>query len=319
MEHYLLGGTGVRVSPISLGTGTFGAGPLADDAVDLVHRALDLGVNFLDCANSYGNQSRFDRVGAPPAAERESAEEILGRALVGRRDEAVVTSKVMEPVGPGINDRGLSRRHIHQQVEESLRRLRTDYIDVYFAHHPDPDTALPETLRAFDDLVRAGKIRYWALSNYPAWQMVQVLWLCDRMGLNPPVCQQVPYNLVNRKIEAELVPACAEFDIPVAAYSPLASGLLAGRESRNRPVAGTRRFGGDGTWPAEQVAVADRAEALAETWGVAPSQVALAWLLLQPTVASVVIGSERPASLEAAVAAASLELDDAQRRELLAL
>ena len=168
MRYSTLGSTGIKVSCIGLGTATFGVAPFESDAGRLVGRALDLGINLIDTANSYGNQARFDRTGAPPAEARASAEEIVGRALGARRRDVVLCSKVMEPVGAGPNERGLSRRHIFNQVEASLRRLGTDHLDLYYAHHPDPATPIEQTLRAFDDLVHQGKIRYATLSTYPA-------------------------------------------------------------------------------------------------------------------------------------------------------
>jgi 1-deoxyxylulose-5-phosphate synthase len=168
MRYGTLGNTGVKVSCIGLGTATFGVAPFEGDARRLVGRALDLGINLIDTANSYGNQARFDRAGAPPAEARASAEEIVGRALGARRHDVVLCSKVMEPVGAGPNERGLSRRHIFNQIEASLRRLGTDHLDLYYAHHPDPATPIEQTLRAFDDLVHQGKIRYATLSTYPA-------------------------------------------------------------------------------------------------------------------------------------------------------
>ncbi|HEY7295809.1 MAG TPA: aldo/keto reductase, partial [Dehalococcoidia bacterium] len=252
MQYEELGPSGVRVSRLCLGTAAFGVAPLAEGCGPLVGRALDLGINFFDTANSYGNQPRFDRPGAPPAAERASAEELLGRALAGRRAAAFLATKVMEPVGPGVNDRGLSRRHIMQQVEQSLRRLRTDYIDLYYAHHPDPRTPLDQTLRAFDDLIREGKVRYVGLSTFPAWQTTEALWICDRLGLYAPICCQLPYNMAVRGIEQEVVPACRRFGLGITVFSPLAGGLLAGIETLSRPIAGNRRWGGSG-FPAEQV------------------------------------------------------------------
>jgi aryl-alcohol dehydrogenase-like predicted oxidoreductase len=158
------------VSTICLGSATFGVAPSAHDADLVVGAALDLDINFFDTANVYGILSVFDRPGAPPADAREPAEQILGRARTGRRDGVIIASKSCEAVGPGINQRGLSLRHIISQVEQSLRRLNTDYIDLYYAHNPDPDTPLEEALSTYDDLVRQGKLRYLALSNHPAWQ-----------------------------------------------------------------------------------------------------------------------------------------------------
>src|SRR3954449_4900847 len=187
MKYSVLGSTGVKVSRICLGTATFGVAPTAQDADRVVGAAVDLGINFVDTADVYGNMPVFDRPGAPAAADREPAEQILGRALRGRRDEMVVATKSNGVVGLDINDRGLSRRHIIRQVETSLRRLETDYIDLYYAHDPDPDTPLEQTLAAYDDLIRQGKIRYVGLSNHPAWQVTQALWIADDRRLQAPV------------------------------------------------------------------------------------------------------------------------------------
>lgn len=174
MQYRLLGTSGVRVSTLCLGTAFLGIVPREAEAPSLVACALDAGINFIDTANSYGNQTRFDRPEIPVAAERPSSEELVGRGVRGRRHDVVIATKVQESVGTGPNDGGaqgggLSRKHIMAQCERSLRRLDTDYIDVYYAHHPDPATPLDQTMRAFDDLVRQGKVRYPALSNFPAW------------------------------------------------------------------------------------------------------------------------------------------------------
>jgi aryl-alcohol dehydrogenase-like predicted oxidoreductase len=188
MQYRLLGRSGLRVSSVCLGTAFFGITPLEDGVDALVGRALDLGITFFDTANSYGNQTRFDRPGIPPAAERKSSEELLGRALKGRhRYDVIVATKVQEKMAEGPNDGGpagggLTRKHIVAQCEQSLRRLQTDYIDVYYAHHPDPTTPLDQTLRAFDELVKQGKVRYPALSNFASWQLIKALWLCSGDG-----------------------------------------------------------------------------------------------------------------------------------------
>src|SRR5215216_3468150 len=183
MEYSVLGPTGVKVSKICLGTATFGIAPDAQGAGRVVGAALDAGINFFDTANVYGATPTFDRPGAPPATEREPAEQILGRGLAGRRDDVVIATKSGERrFDPAA---GLSRRYIIHQVEHSLRRLGTDYIDVYYAHFPDPDTALEQTLMVYDDLVRQGKLRYVALSNHPAWQVTQALWIADDRHLAP--------------------------------------------------------------------------------------------------------------------------------------
>ncbi len=319
MEYSLLGQTGVRVSKISVGTMAYGVAPLAKGVDALVGRALDLGINLFDTANSYGNQSRFDREGAPPAAERASSEEYLGEALKGRRHEVILATKVQEwvfdgPNGGGSQGGGLSRKHITQQVEESLRRLQTDYIDIYYAHHPDPITPLEQTLRTVDDLVRQGKIRYFALSTFPGWMATKVMWLCDKLGLNPPACHQVRYNLAGRLIEREVVPASVELGLSLICFSPLAGGLLTGVQALRRPSRFQRR-GGQGPAP-EQVAVAEKIEALGNEWGHPPAHVALAWLLSRPGVASAITGPETIEELEENVGAVDLHLSDEQLEAL---
>jgi aryl-alcohol dehydrogenase-like predicted oxidoreductase len=323
VEYAVLGRTGVRVSRICLGTATFGVAPLAEDAPVIVHRAFDLGVNFFDTANSYGNQTRFDRPGAPPASERRSSEELLGVALKGHRHDVVIASKVMEQVGAGVNDGGfsgggLSRSHIMQQVESTLRRLQTDYLDIYYAHHPDPLTPLDQTLRAFDDMVRQGKVRYAALSTYPAWQLTEALWVSERLGLHAPICLQIPYNLVSRTAEREILPACVRFGLGVTVFSPLAGGLLAGTAVAARPVSGAQRWGGRAFSLAELEA-ARRLDALAESWGQPPAQLALAWLLSRPGVTSAIIGPETVAELEVNAPAAAIHLSAEQLAELDAI
>ena len=244
MQYSVLGSTGVKVSRICLGTATFGVAPTAQDADQLVGAAIDLGINFVDTADVYGNMPVFDRPGAPAAAEREPAEQILGRALRGRRDEMVIATKSNGIVGHNINDRGLSRRHIIRQVETSLRRLETDYIDLYYAHDPDPDTPLEQTLAAYDDLIRQGKIRYVGLSNHPAWQVTQALWIADDRRLQAPVAAQVKYNLIDRAAERELGPASQRFGLSIVPYAPLHGGLLADLGVLDREVSGDQRFGG---------------------------------------------------------------------------
>ncbi len=292
VPYQLLGQTGVRVSRLALGTALFGVAPLEVDAAGLVRRALDLGTTRLDSANSYGNQARFDRPGVPPAEQRRSTEEILGRALAGRRHEVVLATRVMERVGPGVNDGGRSHRDIVQQVEERLRRLQIDYLDLYYAHHPDSATPLEQTLGGVDDLIRQGKVRYAGLSTVPAWQLTEALWTCDRLGLNAPVCNRVSCSLAGRAVERELVPACLRFGLSLPARSPLA---------------GAQRWGGP-AFPREQLAVAERLDGLADAWGHPPAQIALAWLLSRPAVASAIVGPERAAELDANAPAADLTL-----------
>ena len=319
MEYALLGRSGVRVSKISLGTALYGVSPLAEDVDALVGRALELGINFVDTANSYGDRSSFDRPGVPPASERESAEALLGKALKGRRHEVVLATKVQERVLPGPNGGGpdgggLTRMHVVQMLERSLRRLQTDYVDIYYAHHPDPTTPLDHTLRALEDLIRQGKVRYFALSAFPAWQMVEATLTAERLGAYEPVAHQVNYSMALRTVEREVVPACVRFGIGITAFSPLAGGLLAGAEAANRPYSGTQRWRGspDAAFAPEQLAVAEKLDALGAEWGHRPAQLALAWLLSRPAVASAIVGPGRIASLEESAQAADIKLSAEQ-------
>jgi 1-deoxyxylulose-5-phosphate synthase len=318
MKYALLGQTGVKVSRICVGTATFGVAPTERDADRVIHAALDLGINFFDSANTYGNTPVFDRPGAPPAAEREPAERILGRALAGRRDDVVIASKSRGEVGPGVNDRGLSRRHIIQQVENSLRRLGTDYIDLYYAHNPDPDTPLEQTLAVYDDLVRQGKLRYVGLSNHPAWQLTQALWIADDRRLHAPVCAQVKYNLIDRAAERELAPACVQFGLSIVPFAPLHGGLLAGMQVLEREFVGDVRFQGSG-FPEGELEIGRTVERLSQDWGLRPYQVSLAWLLSRPAVASAIVGAETVEELTANASAAEVILEQAQLDELTRL
>jgi aryl-alcohol dehydrogenase-like predicted oxidoreductase len=317
MEYCVLGSTGVKVSKICLGTATFGVAPDAQESGRVVHAALDAGVNFFDTANVYGATPTFDRPGVPPAAEREPAEQILGRTLAGRRDGVVIATKSGERrFDPAA---GLSRRYIIQQVDHSLRRLGTDYIDLYYAHFPDPDTPLEQTLLVYDDLVRQGKVRYVALSNYPAWQVTQALWIADDRRLTAvPVCVQVKYNLIDRAAEQELAPACVRFGLSIVPFGPLHGGLLAGMQVEGREFSGDRRFGGSGFNDTE-LETGQAVERLSQDWNLQPYQVSLAWLLSRPAVASVIVGAESAEEVTANATAADLHLEQAQLDTLTAL
>ncbi len=316
MEYVELGRTGMSVSRLALGTAVFGLAPAEEDCDAVVHAALDAGINLFDCANTYGNRPAFDREGLPPAAQRRHAEELLGKALAGRRDEVILCTKVSEPVGEGPNDSGLSRYHIMREVERSLRRLGTDHIDVYHLHHPDDRTGIEETLRATDDLVRQGKVRYVGLSTYAGWQMTQAVMTADRYGLARPVLNQYVYNLINRGVEAEIVPAAAELGLSLTCFSPLAGGALAGGEVVGRPYSGLRRWGVPIEYRAEETQAAADLEARAREWGYAPAHLALHWLLARPVLASAVIGPESPAELAQNLGVFSVQLDADQEATL---
>jgi len=318
MDYSLLGPTGVKVSKICLSTATFGVAPGAHEAERVVHAALNLGINFFDTANVYGATPTFDRPGTPAAAEREPAELILGRALAGRRDDVLIATKSGERrFDPAA---GLSRRYIIQQVEHSLRRLGTDWIDLYYAHFPDPDTPLEQTLSVYDDLVRQGKLRYVALSNYPAWQVIHALWIADDRRLAAaPVCVQVKYNLVDRVAEAELAPVCLQFGLSILPFAPLHGGLLAGTSQvEEREIVGDRRFGGSGFTETE-LEMGRAVERLSQDWSLQPYQVSLAWLLSRPAVASAIVGAETVEEITANATAADVILEQGQLDALTAL
>jgi aryl-alcohol dehydrogenase-like predicted oxidoreductase len=324
VRYDVLSAAGLRVSRLCLGTALFGVAPSAADTTALVRFALDSGVNFIDTANSYGNQARFDRDGGQDAPQRASAEELIGAAIVGvPRDQIVLATKVSERVdngpsdnGPpddGVPDHGLSRAHIFQQIDRSLRRLQTDYIDIYHAHHPDPTTDIAETVGAFDELIRQGKIRHWALSTYGAQQLTEAVRAADQMGAARPICHQVRYNLSVRSVEAQSLPAARDFDLSTTAFGVLHGGLFAGAASRR--YAGSARWGGAG-FTAVELEQATRLEVLCSQWGMMPAQVAIAWALAKPTIVTAIVGPESVDEFRALVPAADLTLSADQLQSL---
>ena len=299
MEYRRMGRTGLKVSEVCLGTMTFGHGTGEKESGRIVDAAIDAGVNFFDTANSYG--------------EGES-EVLLGKALEGRRDDAVVATKFFNPMGTGPNDSGMSRMHIMQAVEASLRRLGMDHVDLYYIHHVDTQTPLEEMLRALDDLVRQGKVRYTACSNYQAWRMCEALWISDANGWARFECFQPQYSLVVRDIEQELIPLCLHKGLGVVVWSPLAGGFLTGKyRPGERTVRGTRSEEG-WAYPEDFFAAnADESlqcllEVAAEA-GRTPSQVALRWILEQPAVTSAIAGARTLGQFADNVQAAGWNLD----------
>ena len=305
MEYRQLGTTGVRVSAIAYGT--FPLGTYADTAagVRMIHAAMDRGMNFIDTANVYF---------------KGRSEEIVGEALKGRRHEVVLASKFGHPMGEGPNERGASRYHINREIDGSLRRLQTDCIDVYYIHIPDPTTPLEETLRAMDDLVRQGKVRYLGTSHFAAWQITHGLWLAARNGLTPWAVEQPRYCLIDRAIEQEVVPMAQDLGIGIVAHSPLGGGFLTGKYKPGEPPPPDSRFashpGGITSLPQHydlmmsepNVAVVDTVRALAREHDTTPSAIALAWVIAQPFVSSAIIGPKNPYQLEDNLAAADVTL-----------
>ncbi|MCA9678637.1 MAG: aldo/keto reductase, partial [Myxococcales bacterium] len=308
MDYRLLGATGVKVSHLALGCMSFGGD--ADEATSaaLFGRARDAGVNLFDTADVY-NGGR--------------SEEILGRLIAGCRDEVVVASKAYFPTGADVNARGTSRYHLVRAVEGSLRRLGTDRIDLFYLHRFDDVTDVGESLRALDDLVRAGKILYPACSNFAAWQVAQALGVAARDRLAPLVAVQPMYNLVKRQAEVELLPMAQALRVAVIPYSPLGGGLLTGKYGVDRrPDAGRlvgnpmyqTRYGDPAVYEA-----ADRMVALAGELGVAPATLAVAWVASHPGVTSVLLGARSVAQLEPSLAAATWALDAEARARVSAL
>jgi 1-deoxyxylulose-5-phosphate synthase len=313
VEYMRLGRTGLKVSRICLGCMTYGTSQWRDWVLDeeasrpFIRRALELGVNFFDTADMYSNGA---------------SEEVLGRALkdFAQRDEVMIATKVYFPMGDAPNSRGLSRKHVFDAIDASLRRLGVDHVDLYQIHRWDAETPIEETLEALHDLVRAGKVRYLGASSMYAWQFAKSLYLADLHGWTRFVSMQNHYNLVYREEEREMLPLCREEGVGVNPWSPLARGFLAGNRRRGERGE-TRRAQGDAYahemyYQPEDYDVVDRVVALAERRGVKPAQIALAWLLHQPGVTSPIVGASKMEHLEDAVAALDIELSDEERREL---
>jgi aryl-alcohol dehydrogenase-like predicted oxidoreductase len=304
VEYRPLGRTGVQVSPLCLGAMMFGAWGNRDrqDSIRIIHRALETGINFIDTADVYGGGE---------------SEEIVGRALRrGRRDDVVLATKFHGRMGDDPNRRGNSRRWIMRAVEGSLQRLGTDWIDLYQAHRPSPDTDIDETLGALTDLVRAGKIRYLGSSTFPAEQIVEAQWTAERRGRERFVCEQPPYSLLVRGVEAGVLPVCQRYGMGVIPWSPLAGGWLSGRYRKGRePPESTRarripaRY--DLSLPQNQrkLEVADRLAELADERGMTLIHMALAFVLHHPAVTAAIIGPRTMEHLESQLGAVDVTLD----------
>jgi aryl-alcohol dehydrogenase-like predicted oxidoreductase len=284
MEYRQLGSSGLRVSAIGLGTNNFGRRMDADQSARVLHQALDMGINLVDTANMYGDGQ---------------SEEYIGRALKGRRSETIVATKVSNSVGDGPNQRGASRQHIINQVEISLKRLQTDYIDLYQIHFPDPSTPIEETLRALDNLVRDGKVQYIGCSNFSAWQVCEAIWTSQMIGCAPFVSIQPEYSLLKRDIEQELLPFCLAYQIGILPYFPLASGLLTGKYSHGEAAPDGTRFRcspelGNQFMTERNFLHTELLKSFAEEHGHTLTELAFAWLLANPAVSSVIAGATSP-------------------------
>ncbi len=308
MDYRILGRTGVKVSQLCFGTMSFG--DIADEAESarMFNRCREVGINFFDCANVYaGGRS----------------EEILGDLIADCRDELVITSKVASGIGEDINQRGASRRHIQLAVEDSLRRLKTDRIDVYFVHHYDADTPVEETMRALDDLVRQGKILYPAVSNWSAWQIMKAQGIAKYEGLARIECLQPMYNLVKRQAEVEILPLAEHEGIGVIPYSPLGGGLLTGKYTpQEKPDSGRlvenamymKRYGVD-----DYYETAGDFTAHAQERGHHPATLAVAWVMANPAITAPIIGARNLEQLEGSLAALNVDMTPEWYDEISAL
>jgi aryl-alcohol dehydrogenase-like predicted oxidoreductase len=331
MQYRKMGRTGLKVSSFCLGTMTFGRPVEENEAIKIIHAAIDAGVNFIDTADMYANGV---------------TEEIVAKAIAGRRDSLVLASKgghvrkldekfgepldcgpvdmarpkafYSWPAGKGVghNDMGLSRKHIMQAVEGSLKRLKTDYLDLYYAHMPDYATPLDETVRAMDDLVRQGKVRYLGCSNFRAFQLSKALWISDKHNLARWDCIQPPYNLLARDVEYELLPLCDEEGVGVCVFSPMAAGFLTGKYKKDeKPVEGARfslshlgyRYN-QRYWDDASFAAVEELSRISEELGIGLPEFALAWVLSNKTITSIVCGASNVHHLMQNLTAVDLKL-----------
>lgn len=317
MQYTRLGRTGLKVSRLCLGTMTFGWSADESTSFDIMNTAAEAGINFFDTADVYSSW-----VGSNQGGESET---IIGKWLKGRdRRQFVIATKVRGTMWAGENGAGLSRHHIKHAVEDSLRRLQTDYIDLYQTHSIDPDTSHEETLWALDDLVKEGKVLYLGCSNYPAWQLMKSLWVSDRDEVARFDCIQPHHSLFHREeFERELEPACLDQQVAVIPYSPLAAGFATGKYTReNRQPDSTRSDGGliqrlvnnDQAYD-----VLDAMRAMAEAHNVPMAQIALAWQLARPAITSSIVGARTVAQLQESIGADSLTLDTAEIEKLTTL
>lgn len=316
MKSSRLGRTGLRVSRLCLGTMTFGL--QCDEAAShaILDRALAGGITFIDTADVYPLGGGAETIGR--------TEEIVGRWLEGRRADVILATKCCGATGPRPWDQGLSRKHVMDAIDASLRRLRTDYVDLYQAHHPDAKTPIDETLRAFDDIVKAGKARYVGCSNYPAWQTARALGRSDVLGVARFDCVQPRYNLLFRQPERELLPLCQEEGLGVIAYNPLAGGFLSGKHRKDAgPTEGTRFTLGTAAeryqeryWREREFATVEALKPIAQQADMSLTALALAWVLAHPAVTSPIVGASRPEQLDDALRAEDKPIDAALKARL---
>jgi aryl-alcohol dehydrogenase-like predicted oxidoreductase len=308
MKYHVLGRTGVLVSELCFGTMTFGSETDEGEATRIFNTCREAGVNFFDCSNNYGEGR---------------AEAILGKLIANCRDEVVITSKVSQRIGKDVNAMGSSRRHIMLSVEQSLARLRTDRIDLYFIHYFDPFTAMDETLRALDDLVSQGKVLYLGVSNWAAWQVAKALGISDRKGLARFECIEPMYNLVKRQAEVELLPLAQSEQLGVIAYNPLGAGLLTGKytqgaKPQSARIADKEQYNKRYSNPV-YYEIAERLVNYAKAAGVSPVTLAISWVRAHPAVTAPIIGARNVDQLKDSLAAADFVMSAEMREEITML
>lgn len=298
MEYRRIGNSGLKVSEIGLGGNNFGAGANEEESIHIINHALEIGINFIDTAVLY-NEGK--------------SEEIVGKALKGKRSQVILATKFGHPRSVNPDEQRGSRGYIMKVVDASLRRLDTDYIDLYYMHHPDPETPIEETLRALDDLVRIGKVRYIGYSNFAAWQLCEALWTSKLKNLESFIAVQLGYNLLDRSIERDLIPCCQAYNIGVIPWGPLARGFLTGKYRRGQEIPAGTRFANpppthDGIMTDENFDKVAKLEAFAKERGHSVGELAIAWLLSHPWLGSVIAGAMNVEQLSANAAAAGWKL-----------
>jgi aryl-alcohol dehydrogenase-like predicted oxidoreductase len=310
VEYRNLGNSGLVVSAVGLGTNNFGGRATREQSKAVMDKALELGITCIDTSDSY-----------PPGASKGMSEELIGEFLLGRRQDVVVATKFASPMGEGPFWRGASRRYIYNAVHDSLRRLQTDYIDLYQVHFPDPKTPIEETMRALDDLVRSGEVRYVGCSNFRSWQIVEAQWVAKSDHLSPFISAQNRYNLLERDAEAEVLPVCLKYGLGQLPYYPLAGGFLTGKYRQGEPPPENTRLaqGGrmaDTTLTEGNFAALSKLERFAEDRSHSVLDLAIAWLAAQPAVSSVIAGATRPDQVEANVRAGEWQLSAEEAAEV---
>lgn len=299
MQYRPLGRTGIRVSAYCLGTMMFGklANPDHDECVRMIHKALDFGVNFIDTADAYS---------------RGESEKIVGKALKGRRDDVVLATKAFHPMGDDPNSRGISRRWLTRAIEDSLRRLQTDYIDLYQIHRPSPDTDIEETLSVLTDLMREGKIRTIGASTFPASDIVEAQWVAERRGLARFRTEQPPYSILNRSIEREVLPACQHYGMGVMAWSPLAKGMLTGKYRKGQQLPNSLRvkYFPNAMSNEESLDKIEQLIPLAQSANMSLMHMALAFVVAHPALTSAIIGPRTMEQLDELLAGAAVALNN---------